>query len=192
MAIGGCGNYGAGGDNVCGAVLTNTRSSLTASAGRYRSASPAASRLSLAQRLERCPDLGREQLGLFPGGEVAAPGGLVEIGEGGVGRLGPAAWGPEDLARERGERDRELDRGWRLPGREGLGSPVFPVRPGRRGPGAGQPVHSDVVEDVVPGETPGRLSVDEGAGDLVVGVRVVVEHPGRQGDGGIQQGVADR
>ena len=29
---------------LCGAVLTNTRSSLTASAGRYRSAPPAASR----------------------------------------------------------------------------------------------------------------------------------------------------
>ena len=30
---------------------------------------------------------------------------------------------------------------------------------------------------------PGRLPVDEGAGDLVVAVGVVVEHPGRQGDG---------
>ena len=29
-------------------------------------------------------------------------------------------------------------------------------------------------------------------GDLVVAVRVVVEHPGGQGDGGIEQGVADR
>src|SRR6266566_9990564 len=185
MAIGGCGNYGAGGDNVCGAVLTNTRSSLTASAGRYRSASPAASRLSLAQRLERSPDLGREHIGLFAGGEVAAPGGLVEIGEGGVGRLDPATRGPEDLARERGEADRELDLRRSLPGRgrESLGSPVLPVRPGCRGPGARQPVNSDVVEDVVPGQTPGRLPVDEGAGDLLVGVGVVVEHPGRQRDG---------
>src|SRR6266480_4298270 len=143
MAIGGCGNYGAGGDSVCGAVLTNTRSSLTASAGRYRSASAAASRLSLAQRLERCPDLGREHVGLFPGGEVAAPVGLVEIGEGGVRRLDPAAGGPEDLARECDEGDRELDRRWWLPGREGLGSPVFPVRPGRRAVGA-PPGHQDV------------------------------------------------
>jgi hypothetical protein len=35
----------------------------------------------LAQRPERRPDLGREQLGLFPGGEVAALVGLVEVGE---------------------------------------------------------------------------------------------------------------
>jgi hypothetical protein len=34
---------------------------------------------------------------------------------------------------------------------------------------------------MVAGEPPGRLPVDEGAGDLV-GVGVVVEHPGRQGD----------
>jgi hypothetical protein len=47
MAIGGCGNYGAGGDSVCGAVLANTRSSPTASAGRYR---PAASRPDLPQK----------------------------------------------------------------------------------------------------------------------------------------------
>ncbi len=39
-----------------------------------------ASALALAQRRERGPDLGREQLGLFPGGEVAAPVGLVEVG----------------------------------------------------------------------------------------------------------------
>src|SRR5208282_4159747 len=86
--------------------------------------------LSLAQRLERRPDLGREQLGFFPGGEVPAPVGLVEIGEGGVGRLDPAAGGPEDLARERGEGDRELDRRWWLPGREGLGPPRFPSTTG--------------------------------------------------------------
>ncbi len=47
--------------------------------------------LSLAQRLERRPDLGREQLGLFPGGEVAAPVDLVEVDEGGVRLLDPAA-----------------------------------------------------------------------------------------------------
>src|SRR2546430_9481171 len=148
---------------------------------------PAAGRcgLSLAQRLECRPDLGREPLGLFPGGEVTALVGLMEVAEGGVSLLNPAARGREDLVGERGEADRERDLRRSLPGsrRESLGSSALPVRPGRRGPGAGQPVHSDVVEDVVPGETPGRLSVDEGAGDLVVGVRVVVERPGRQGDG---------
>jgi hypothetical protein len=39
---------------------------------------------------------------------------------------------------------------------------------------------------------PAGLAVEKGAGALVVAVGVVVEHPGRQGDGGIQQGVADR
>src|SRR6201996_2592382 len=136
-----------------------------------------------AQRPERRPDLGREQLGLLPGGEVAALAGLIEVGEGGVGQLDPAARGPEDLVGERGEADRDRDLRRSLPGRERLGSCALPVRPGRRGPGAGQPVHGDVVEDVVPGEAPGRLPVDEGAGDLVVRVGVVVEHPGRQGEG---------
>src|SRR5262249_31237824 len=126
--------------------------------------------LSLAHRLERGPDLGREQLGLFPGGEVAAPVNYVEVGEAGVGLLGPAARGPEDLAGERGEADRELDLRARLPGRMNCGLRVLPVRPRRRGPGAGQPVHRDVVEDVVPGEAARGLLVDEGAGDLVVGV----------------------
>src|SRR5208282_6232865 len=65
--------------------------------------------LRLAQRLERRPDLGREQLGLFPGGEVAAPVDLVEVGDVGVGLLDPAARSLPDLAGERGEADRELD-----------------------------------------------------------------------------------
>ena len=39
---------------------------------------------------------------------------------------------------------------------------------------------------------PDGLAVDEGAGDLVVAVGVVVEHPGRQRDRRVQQGVADR
>ena len=39
---------------------------------------------------------------------------------------------------------------------------------------------------------PDGLAVDEGTGDLVVGVGVVVDHPGGEGDGGVQQGVADR
>ena len=50
----------------------------------------------------------------------------------------------------------------------------------------------DVVEDVVAREVARGLPVDEGAGDLVVAVRVVVDHPGGQGDGRVEQGVADR
>jgi hypothetical protein len=44
---------------------------------------------------------------------------------------------------------------------------------------------------VVAGEVAGGLAVDKGAGDLVVAVGVVVQHPGGQGDRGIQQRIAD-
>src|SRR5215470_9842675 len=81
----------------------------------------------LSERLERRPDLGREQLGLFPGGEVAAPVCFVEVGEGGVALLDPAARGAEDLAGERGEADRDFDLRRGLPGRQGLGSSAFPI-----------------------------------------------------------------
>src|SRR5580700_10131242 len=122
----------------------------------------------LAQRPERRPDLGREQLGLFPGGEVAALADLVEVGDVGVELLGPAARGPEDLAGERGEADRECDLWRSLPGRVSCGLSALPVRAGCRGPGASQPVQRDVVQDVVPGEIARGLAVDKRAGDLVV------------------------
>ena len=148
--------------------------------------------LLLAQRVERCPDLGREQFGLFPGGEVAAPGGFVEVGEGGVGVFDPGTRGSDALAGELGESDRDRDRRLSLSGGTIGGLSVFPVPPRRRGPGARQPVQGDVVEDVVSGQIARGLAVDEGARDLVVAVGVVVEHPGREGDRGIEQGVADR
>src|SRR4051794_8347651 len=53
-----------------------------------------------AQRPERGPQLGGEQLGLLPRGEVTAPVHLVEVAEGGVGQLGPAPRGAPDLAGE--------------------------------------------------------------------------------------------
>ena len=84
---------------------------------------PARVRLWLAQRPERRPDLGREQLGFFPGGEVAAPGGFVEVAEVGIDPLDPAARGRDDLAGEGGEADRDRDRRRSLPGsrRKGCG-----------------------------------------------------------------------
>ncbi len=124
-----------------------------------------------------------EELRLLPRGEVPALVDLVEIDEIRVDLLGPAARGREDLAGERGEADRERDLRGGLAGCESGGPSGLPVRPGRRCPGARQPVQRDVVEDVVPGEIARGLAVEEGAGDLLVAVRVVVEHPGRQGDG---------
>src|SRR3954451_15580551 len=147
-----------------------------------------------AQGAERGPYLAGEELRLLPGGEVAAPVDLVEVREVvGVDRLGPAARGSEDLARECREADRDPDLGRSLTGCLGCGlSPSrLPVPPSGRGPGARQPVQRDVVDDVVPGEIADGLTVDERAGDLVVAIRVVVDQPGRQPDGGIKHGVAD-
>src|SRR5436305_12933689 len=82
----------------------------------------------LTQRAERGPHLGREELRLLPGGEVAAPVDLVEVREVGVRHLDPAPRGSPDLVGER----READRYGR--GRRGSG-PVLvrpPTSPGRR------------------------------------------------------------
>src|SRR5204863_8833649 len=117
-------------------------------------------------------------------GEVAALVGFVEVRDGGVSLLDPAARGAEDLAGELSEADRDGNSRRSLASRspKGLRSSALPVRPRRRGPGGRQPVERDVVEDVVAGEIPRGLAVDEGVGDLVVAVRVVVEHPRGQGD----------
>jgi hypothetical protein len=114
---------------------------------------------------------------------------LVEVAEVGVGVLDPAARGPPDLAGEGGEAHRNRDLRRSLAGGACLsqGFSVLPVRPGRRRPGPRQPVQRDVVEDVLSREIARGLPVEEGARDLVVAVRVVVEHPGRQGHGCIQQ-----
>src|SRR5918994_1918010 len=110
---------------------------------------------------------------------------LVEVADVGVAPFGPAARSTPDLAWEGGEADRNRDLRRSLPGCQGCrqGFSVLPVRPGRRGAGARQPVQRDVVDDRLPAEIARGLPVDEGAGDLVVAVRVVVEHPGGQGDG---------
>src|SRR5215218_8099942 len=139
----------------------------------------------LAKRPECGSDFFREQLRLLPRREVATLLDLVEVGKGAVRPPDPAARGRPDLAGEGGEahRDRDLGRSLGGRGRDSGGSVALPVRPGRRCAGAGQPVQRDVVQDVVPGEIARRLPLDEGAGHLVVAVGVVVEHPGRQGDG---------
>src|SRR5262249_53244877 len=99
----------------------------------------------LAQRLERRPHLGGKEVGLFPGGEVADPVDLVIADEVvGISALRPAPWGLIDLVAEDvgGKRDRD---GFGLE----EGRLVFPVQPGRGNPGVRQPVHRDVVEDVI-------------------------------------------
>ena len=75
---------------------------------------------------------------------------LVEVDDVRVARLDPAARRLPDLARERREAERDRRGRQRLPARGRGVRPVgLPVRPGRGGAGAGQPVERDVVEDVV-------------------------------------------
>src|SRR5215472_17068745 len=136
----------------------------------------------LAMRPERGSELFGKQVRLFPGGEVAAPLGLMEVDDVGIELLSPGARCSEDLAGERGEADRECDYGSSLADRESLGAGALPVRAGCRGPGTRQPVQRDVVEDVVPGKVARGLAAGKGAGDLVIAVGVVVEHPGRKRD----------
>src|SRR5919112_2094205 len=91
----------------------------------------------LAKRPECGPHLRCEELRLFPGGEVAAPVGLVEVGEVGVRLLGPAARGPPDLPGERGEPDRDRNFRRSLGDRGGgsIGPVGLPVGPGGEGGG---------------------------------------------------------
>src|SRR5215467_11839934 len=86
-------------------------------------------RSGLAQCPERRPKLFGKQLWLFPGGEVAALGGLVEVDQVVVGALHPVARDLEQLAGEDrvGHRERKvwrrlLDCGFRT-------SPGLPVQP---------------------------------------------------------------
>ena len=136
----------------------------------------------------------REELRLLPGGEVAAPVGLVEVGEAGVDRLDPAARGREDLAGEVREADRNRDRRRRLAGR-GRCAWARPLSQYDRAAEAPVPVsqYSVMLSRMLSRvRLPVGLPSTNARGDLVVAVRVVVEHPGRQRDGRVQQRVADR
>src|SRR4029077_15208111 len=121
---------------------------------------------SSAERSEGGSELFREELRLLPGREVPALVDLVEVRDVRVCLLGPASRRPPDLAGERGEAERQRHRWRRLAGSLGLGLSSLPVRSGRGGAGARQPVQHDVVENVVTGEVACRLLMDERFGDL--------------------------
>src|SRR6188472_4586831 len=110
-------------------------------------------RCRLPDRPECRANLAREELGLFPGGEVASAGGLVVVHEGRIAVQDPAARRLEDLAGEGAEGDRNPDRRRGLAAAERSGACALPIGAGRRDAGAGQPVERDVVEDVVAGES---------------------------------------
>src|SRR5687768_11763870 len=99
----------------------------------------------LPQRFERRAYLYREELWLFPGGEVTAFVELVVIDELGVGPLRPASRGLILFAREYAHGNGNGD---------ALGvekaTLVFPIETRRRDPRVRQPVERDVVEDLIP------------------------------------------
>src|SRR5262249_28483126 len=102
----------------------------------------------LPQRAKRGPKFGREQVGFFPRWEVAPLVHLVEVDGVGVRPLDPATRRPPDLPGERREADRNRDRRGRLAGCTSVFLSFLPVRTRRRGPGSGQPIQRDVVDDV--------------------------------------------
>src|SRR5262249_55238444 len=94
----------------------------------------------------RRADFGRKKLRLLPRGEVAALVHLVEVDEVTVGSLYPAPRRAPELAGE----DREYRGKGDLPLIDD--ARVLPVEPRRGGPGVGDPVERDVVQDRVSGE----------------------------------------
>src|SRR5207247_5502048 len=87
------------------------------------------------QRAERRTQLAREDLWLFPRGEVAALLGLIEVDQVGIHPLCPTARRLEDLAGEHRERhgDRKVRRLSSGRERREDGSEVLPIQPRRRG-----------------------------------------------------------
>src|SRR5215472_2458072 len=135
-----------------------------------------------AQGPEARANLLREDLGLFPRGEVATLVDLVVVDELGIRLLRPAP-------RERIELVRENAHGNRDSYSPDAEEPflVLPVEAARRNGGVRQPGERDVVEDVVSREA-GTLTCED-ARDQPVAALVVVEEIGRQPDRRIRQAV---
>src|SRR3954451_11060453 len=132
----------------------------------------------LPERAEPVAQLRGVQLGLLPGGEVPAAVNLVVVDEVGVRLLGPALRRVDDVVGEHAYGNRNGD----VPDRGPAGL-VLPVDARRRDPGVRQPEHGGVVEDVVTRQA-SFAPFDESGGDQrLVADRVVVDQPGRQGDG---------
>jgi hypothetical protein len=110
---------------------------------------------------------------------VAALRELPEVDEVGIGSPGPGLRRGIDLVGEHADDDGQLHA---LHVEEaGLGRlGVVPVQASRRDRGVRQPVHRDVIDDVVLAESFVR-SREDARDQLVAGV-VVVEHPGGEAD----------
>ena len=115
---------------------------------------------------------------LFPSRKVPAFVELVVVDEIGIRLLCPTPRGLIELIREGAHGNRHGDV---LDG--GPAALVLPVQAPRRDARVRQPEQGDVVEDVVTRQASFE-PVDEGGGDQrLVADRVVVDQPGRQGDG---------
>src|SRR4051812_11007622 len=133
-----------------------------------------------AERSEPLAHLADEHLRLLPRSEVPALVELAEIDQFGIRALCPAPRGCVDLIGEDGDRNRDRD----VLGIEEARlrrQSIFPIQAGRRDGGIGQPVHGDVVEDVVAAQA-FALSVED-ARDQRVTARIVVEDPRCQANG---------
>src|SRR5205807_7590589 len=104
---------------------------------------------------------------------------FVEVNELGVGLLGPTPRRLIELSREDAHGGRNRDA---LDVEEA--ELVLPVETTRGNPGVRHPRERDVVEDLVSRELADGVPF-EGPSDVRVAARVVVEHPGGEGDGRI-------
>jgi hypothetical protein len=119
----------------------------------------------------------------LPGGEVVAVVDFVEVDEVGVGLLGPGPRCLIELVREDAHRCRD---GGALDVEEA--EVVLPVQATRGHPGVRDPGERDVVEDLLTRQVAYRVTC-KGPCDVLVAAGVVVEHPGREGDGRIGEPV---
>src|SRR5438128_12171476 len=136
-----------------------------------------------SQRPEGGTNLGGEEFRLLPGREVVALVDFVEVDEVGVGLLGPTPLRLIELSKEDAQGSRKRDV---LDVEEA--ELVLPVETTRGNPCVRHPGERDVVEDLVWCEVAYGVAF-EGPCDVLVAARVVVEHPGGEGDGGIGEPV---
>src|SRR5712671_7983407 len=131
-----------------------------------------------AKAPESGSELGAEQFGLFPRGEVPALVEFVEIDEFGIRPLCPTTRSRVELVRKDAHRNGDGNAfNIEIP------EFVLPIESGARKRRVRQPGERDVVEDVVSCEAGGFTRKD--ARDQLVAARVVVKKIGRQADRGI-------
>src|SRR3984893_2345400 len=105
----------------------------------------------LAERSERRSELGTEELGFLPRGEVSALVDLVEVDQVAIGAPGPCLRGSVDVVRKYRDGHRQRDLGGLLRARtnDAASRTVLPVQPPRRGCAIRQPIERNVVQHVV-------------------------------------------